>query len=126
MARWDLLRAIGILSSSVTKWPKECDRSLYRLMCYVNTTVDYTLTGYVGKNDRFEDLHLALFADADLAGDRPAFKSTMGNYAVLKGPTTDFAFAARSKSIGWGLQQHPRSRIGSCERHNQRRRDAYS
>ena len=73
-------------------------------MCYVNTTAEYTLTGYVGKDDRFEDLHLALYADADLAGDRPSFKSTMGNYAVLQGPNTDFAYAARSKSIGnWRL-----------------------
>ena len=48
MARWDLLRAIGILSSRVTKWSKACDRSLHRLMCYVDTTVDNTLTGYVG------------------------------------------------------------------------------
>ena len=83
-------------------------------MCYVNTTVDYTLTGYVGEGDRFEDLHLALFADADPAGDRPAFKSTMGNYAVLKGPATDFAFAARSKSIGGVCSSTPEAEFASA------------
>ena len=114
MARWDLLRAIGILSSRVTKWTKDCDISLHRLMCYVNTTVDFTLTGYVGECDRFEDLHLALFADADLAGDRPGFKSTMGNYAVLQGPATDFAFGARSKSIGGVCSSTPEAELAAA------------
>jgi len=114
MARWDLLRAIGILSSRVTKWSKACDKALHRLMCYVNTTVEHTLTGYVGKNDRFEDLYLALYADADLAGDRPSYKSTMGNYAVLQGQNTDFAFAARSKSIGGVCSSTPEAELAAA------------
>ena len=108
LARWDLLRAIGILSSRVTKWSASCDKALHRLMCYVNTTCDYTMTGYVGKGDKFEDFHLGLYADADLAGDRPGYKSTMGNYAVLQGPNTVFAFAARSKSTGGVCSSTPR------------------
>jgi hypothetical protein len=107
LARWDLLRAIGILSSRVTKWSKACDKSLHRLMCYVNTTVEYTLTGYVGKNDRFEDLHRALYPDADLAGDRPSFKSTMGNYTVLQGPKHRLCLRSAVQINRRSLQQHP-------------------
>ena len=31
-ARWDLLKAINLLSQRITMWNKACDRSLYRLM----------------------------------------------------------------------------------------------
>ena len=58
LARWDLLRAIGILSSRITQWTPFCDKALHRLMCYVNSSVDQTLTGYVGQNDRLDDLVL--------------------------------------------------------------------
>ncbi len=114
MARWDLLRAIGNLSSRVTKWFKACDKSSHRPMCYINTTVGYTLTGYVGKGYRLEDLNLGLYADADLAGDRPSCKSTMGNYAVLQGPHTDVAFAARSKSIGGVCSSTPEAELAAA------------
>ena len=40
MARYDLLRAVQGLASRVTKWSNECDKSLHRLMCYVNSTLD--------------------------------------------------------------------------------------
>ena len=33
MARFDLLRAVCSLACSVTKWDKDCDRKLHRLMC---------------------------------------------------------------------------------------------
>ena len=33
MARFDLLRAVCSLACSITKWDKDCDRKLHRLMC---------------------------------------------------------------------------------------------
>ena len=72
------------------------------------------MTGYVDKGDKFEDLHLGLYADADLAGDRPGYKSTMGNYADLQGPNTDFAFAARSKSIGGVCSSTPEAELAAA------------
>ena len=113
LARWDLLRAIGILSSRVTELSASCDKALHRLMCYVDTTSEYTMTGYVGKGDRIEDLHLGPYAVADHAGDRPGCKSTMGTYAVLQGPNTDVAFAARSKSIGGVCSSTPEAELAS-------------
>ena len=38
----------------------------------------------------------------------------MGNYAVLMGPNTDFAFAARSKSIGGVCSSTPEAELASA------------
>ena len=42
MARYDLLRAVQGLASRVTKWSSDCDKALHRLMCYVDSTKDFT------------------------------------------------------------------------------------
>eukprot|EP00439_Symbiodinium_sp_Y106_P001621 s6239_g1.t1 len=73
MARFDLLRAVQGLASRVTKWSAECDRALHRLMCYVNTTLDLKLRGFIG--DPIDECKLWLFADADHAGEHDS-KST--------------------------------------------------
>ena len=86
MARGDLLRASEIIAARVTKGTLSCDRALHTLMCYVNSTVDNTMTGHVGKYDKLEGMEIHLYADAYLAGDRPAFKSTAGAYCVNSGP----------------------------------------
>ena len=39
-ARPDLLRAVGHLTRFLTRWTKECDRRLHRLVEYVSTHVD--------------------------------------------------------------------------------------
>ena len=53
------------------------------------------LRGYVG--DRAANLRLKLFTDADLAGDRPSYRSTTDVILVLWGPNTFFPLAAMSK-----------------------------
>ena len=70
-ARWDLLKAVQLLATRVTKWTKECDKALHRLICYINCTSHYTLRGYVG--DEASGWRLRLFADADFAGERPGY-----------------------------------------------------
>ena len=114
LARWDLLRAIGILSSRITKWTPFCDKALHRLMCYVNSSVDQTLTGYVGQDDTLEDIALHVYADADLAGDRPSYKSTAGSFAMIAGPNTEFPFAARSKNIAGTCSSTPEAEMASA------------
>ena len=47
MARYDLLRATQGLASRVTKWSRDCDRSLHRLMSYIHSTMDRTMVGFV-------------------------------------------------------------------------------
>ena len=32
-ARWDILKAVQILSTRITMWSRECDKALHRLVC---------------------------------------------------------------------------------------------
>ena len=76
MARFDLLRAVGPLASKVTKWDEACDRRLYRLMCYIDSTRHSRMVSWVGDNK--SELGPHLYADADLAGCVEASRSTYG------------------------------------------------
>ena len=67
VARWDLLRAIGLLASRVTKWSLACDRALHRLVCYVHSSAEMALSGYVGLYDTPEDWSVNVYVDSDLA-----------------------------------------------------------
>ena len=47
MARFDLLRATCYLATRITKWSKQCDRMLHRLVAYINSTLDVYMTGWI-------------------------------------------------------------------------------
>ena len=66
-ARPDLLRAVGALSTMITKWDELCDRKLYRIIKYMNGTAAWRQIGFIG--DGPDELELGLFSDADFAGD---------------------------------------------------------
>ena len=68
MARFDLLRAVGGLSTMVTKWDAICNCELYRLMCYLESSLHMRLVSCVG--DSYGNLGPHVYADADFAGDR--------------------------------------------------------
>ena len=95
LARPDLIKPIGDLATKVTKWSVNCDRMLYRLICYIETTKHYKLVGVVG--DPADKLYLKLYVDADFCGDREDTKSTNGGFLVLAGPNTWFPLAWVSK-----------------------------
>ncbi|CAE7624163.1 Clec16a [Symbiodinium sp. CCMP2592] len=67
MGRYDLIRPVQALASLITKWDGLCDKKLHRLVCYINSTLDLNLYGWIG--DAPEMLELVLYCDADLAGD---------------------------------------------------------
>ena len=71
-----------------------CDRALHRLICYVACTANHVLVGFVG--DHPDTFRLRQYADADVAGDRPGFKSTPGAFLSLTGPHTHFPSAAKA------------------------------
>ena len=48
MGRFDLLKATCALASRVTKWTDSCDKLLHRLVCYVHSTLDVYLHGWIG------------------------------------------------------------------------------
>ena len=94
LARPDIIKPIGDLATAVQKWSRNHDRQLARLIAYVHSTTRYRLVGVI--KDNLQHLHLALYADADYAGEMDA-KSTSGGVLVLKGPNTHFPLAWFSK-----------------------------
>ena len=69
--------------------------ALHRLVCYINSTIDLKLVGWVG--DVIEDWRLDLYSDADLASDLLTRKSTSGVYQCISGGNTRMPMSALSK-----------------------------
>ena len=67
-------------------------------MGYIKGHLADRTIGFVG--DSLDDLWLALYADADFAGDKQGTKSTGGAFLVLMGPNTFFPLTAHSKKQG--------------------------
>ncbi|CAE8725927.1 unnamed protein product, partial [Polarella glacialis] len=97
LARFDLLKAVAGLASKVTKWSVSCDKRLFRLMCYINDSKGLKMRGYVGRDDKAEDLFLRLFADAAFAGCRDTAPSTSGVFLGIYGKNTFVPVAAQAK-----------------------------
>ena len=96
MARFDLLRAVQGLASIVTKWSTDCEKTLHRLVCYVDTTKELKMLCFLG--DPIAQCRLWIFADADHAGEHDS-KSTSGRVLALVGPNTYYPLTAfRKKS----------------------------
>ena len=84
MARWDLLRATQSLASRVTKWSRDCDVALHRLVCYINSSLDIRMQGFIGGTI------------AEWAAEHDS-KSTSGCALYLVGPNTYYPLNAFSK-----------------------------
>jgi hypothetical protein len=67
-------------------------------MIYIKDHAGDQQIGFIG--DEPKDLWLALFADADFAGDRDKTKSTGGTFLVLMGPNIIFPLTGTSKKHG--------------------------
>ena len=70
------MRAVCRLAGRVSKWTRNDDRRLKRLMEYIAGSKNYMLKAIV--SDDPKDQELWYFADADLAGDPEDTKSTSG------------------------------------------------
>ena len=68
MARYDLLKAVCHSASCITKWTRQNDVDVYRLICYIQTTIEYCQHSFCGNSA--QELQLAVYADADWAGDK--------------------------------------------------------
>jgi hypothetical protein len=95
LSRPDLLKPINELAKSVTKWTRNHDRQLWRLMCYMKTTRNFQLKGVV--SNKPEDVRLELFVDSDFAGETKDAKSTSGAWLRLTGTHTSFPLMWSSK-----------------------------
>ena len=99
MARFDLLRAMCALACMVTKWTPACDRALLRLVCYIHSSNDVRLFGWVGARAQW-DFHLSVYCDADFAGCAGTKRSTSGAIVFLSGIDASFPLSAVSKTDG--------------------------
>ena len=106
LARFALLRPIAALASKVTNWDSVCDRMLHRLVCYINSSLDYKLKGHIGDSNK--DLTLTLFSDADFAGCLDTAKSTPGVLIFLTGPNSFFPLNAIMKKATMCFAFHTR------------------
>ena len=95
LARPDLVKPIGDLTTKVQCWSVNCDKRLYRLLFYIHSTINYRLTAHV--NDPPEDLELSLYVDADFSGEHEHTKSTNGGLLALTGAATFFPISWISK-----------------------------
>ena len=95
LARGDLLRAVGHLSTKITKWTKDCDARLLRIMRYLKGSKEFRQIGFIG--DELKDLQLCLYTDADFAGDRNDLKSTSGVFLALTGTHSFWPLCGQSK-----------------------------
>ena len=94
MARLDLLRPVQALARFMTKWTRQQDLELHKLVCYIHTTKSWKTVGWIG--DDIKDISTVIYSDADWAGSSDKF-STSGSFCCLKGKHTFFPLAARSK-----------------------------
>ena len=113
IARFDLLRSINSLARNVTKWAVDDDAKLYQLMCYVNSSLTKIMTGWVG--DKFKDLSLSLFADADFAGCAQSLRPTSGSHMHIQGLHTRFPLSGGSKRQGCVSHSTPEAEIVAAD-----------
>ena len=86
ITRCDLLWTVNHLAREVSKWSVACDKRLFRLVCYIHSSKNFSLYSFVG--DEAKDIRLALYCDASFAGGLKDSKSTSGIYLCLVGPNT--------------------------------------
>ena len=113
LARFGLLRPISALATKITKWDSNCDRMLHKLVCYINSSLDYKLRGYIG--DDPSKLQLTLYSDADFAGCIETAKSTSGVLLALTGPNSFYPLNAISKKQSCVSHSTPEAEIVAAD-----------
>ena len=72
IGRPDILRSVNKLARSITKWTKDCDKRLNRLISHVHHTCEYKQYCHVGNTAK--QCRLGLFQDSDFRGRSWRFK----------------------------------------------------
>jgi hypothetical protein len=82
LSRPDLSFAVTSLASHISRWTRNHDYMLYRLLGYVKGSVSLGVLGTVSGTEAIPRLNL--FADADLAGDPLTMKSHSGHFVLIE------------------------------------------
>ena len=83
-------------------------------MCYLYSTWDHVMVGWVGDEPRKISPHV--FCDADFAGCPYTLRSTSGVHCDLEGPNTRFPWAAGSNQQTSRAQSTPEADFASLNR----------
>ena len=86
-----------------------CDKTLHRLLCYINQYPDICMYSVVG--DTLDKVQLVDFTDADFAGDPVTLRSTSGVFLCLVGPNTFCPLSAVSKKQSCVSDSTPEAEI---------------
>ena len=86
IGRPDILWSVNKLARSKTKWTKDCDKRVNRLISYIHHTSEYKQYCHVGKTAK--QCRLRLFQDSDFAGHLEDSKSTSGGTLCVFGSHT--------------------------------------
>ena len=78
--------SVNKLARAVTKWTKECDKRLARLISYIHHTSEHRQYCYVGNTA--QQCRLGLFRDSDFAREIEDSKSTSGGILRIFGSHT--------------------------------------
>ena len=95
------------------RWTYQNDLDLFRLVCYINTTVDWKLSNWLGCSG--EQLDLRCYADADFAGDVRTQRSTSASALVLTGPFTRCVLSVVSRRQTCVSHSTPEAEIVSAD-----------
>ena len=87
------------LTMMVSKWSAECDRRANRLISFIQTNPNLTLTGVLSTAD-LDHIEVHLWADADLNGDELTTKSTGGYFLEIAGLNN------RGCPVSWAQLSH--------------------
>ena len=86
MVRLDLSFTINYLSKFITKWDSLCDKRIAHLYAYIKNSCKTALHAKVDPKDR-DEVFLAGFPDADLAGAEDTSRSCSGGFLCLTSPS---------------------------------------
>ena len=98
MSAPNILTAVTKLSRELSKWTRDSDRKLIRILSYIKASSDQVLTGSLNFEDS-DSLRLMAWPDADLCGDEMSTRSTSGFFLELAGKD------GRGMPLSWGSKR---------------------
>ena len=111
VGRFDVLKAITALAKRITRWDAMCDKRLHHLMCYLWTTLEYRMVGWIG--DDPSDLSVHLACDASFAECPYTLRSSSGCHADIQGPNSRFPWAGSAAQQTSRAQSTPEAELVS-------------
>ena len=101
LCRPDLAFCISMLAGQVSKWNRNCDKQLFRLVSYLNSTLNLCM--HIRVRDPPEACTLDLYAGADLGGCPYTARSTCGLFLVVQGPGQSHGNHVNNHSLAEGM-----------------------